>query len=65
MFMMGLELSNHSKCILWHVLFFMPVSLSDLLDVRNNNFFSTVCVRQVLQKGCNPTQEASLTGRQK
>lgn len=48
MFIMGLEISNHSKSILWHVLFFMSVSLSDLLDVRNNNFFSGVCVRQVL-----------------
>lgn len=65
MFTMGLELTmiNHSKQILWHVLFFMSVSLSDLLDVRNNLFFPTVCVRQVLHKGCNPTHGASLTGR--
>lgn len=65
MFMMGLEPSmiNHSKCILWHVLFFMSVSLRNLLDVRNNNFLSTVCISQVLQKGCNPTHGASLTGR--
>lgn len=35
-FMMGLELSmiNHSKHILWHVLFFMSVSLSDLLGSK-------------------------------
>lgn len=51
MVMMGLELSriNHSKHILGHVLFFVSVSLSDLSDVRNNCFFSTVCARQVLQ----------------
>lgn len=51
MFMMGLGISNHSKSILWRVLFFMSVSLSDLLDVRNNNFFfCCVCKAGVTER---------------
>lgn len=53
LFMMDLELTmiNHSKHILWHVLFFMSVSLSDLLDVRNNLFFSyCVCKAGVTER---------------